>query len=44
MALNWLTANGVIATEERANAAAILRGISDWLERAQHNRTVIDRM
>jgi hypothetical protein len=28
-ALNWLIDNGVITTEERTNAATILRGISD---------------
>jgi hypothetical protein len=33
-ALNWLTDNAVITTEERANAATILRCISNWLERA----------
>jgi len=33
-ALNWLTDNAVIATEQRTNAAAILRRISDWLEQA----------
>ena len=33
-ALNWLTDNAVITTEQRTNAAAILRSISDWLERA----------
>ena len=33
-ALNWLTDNAVITTEQRTNAAAILRRISDWLERA----------
>ena len=33
-ALNWLTDNAVITTEQRINAAAILRRISDWLERA----------
>jgi hypothetical protein len=33
-ALNWLTDNAVITTERRTNAAAILRCISDWLERA----------
>jgi hypothetical protein len=33
-ALNWLTDNGVITTEQRTNPVAILRSISDWLERA----------
>ena len=33
-ALNWLTDNAVITTEQRASAAAILRCISNWLERA----------
>jgi hypothetical protein len=33
-ALNWLTDNSVITTEQRTNAAAILRRISDWLEQA----------
>jgi hypothetical protein len=33
-ALNWLTDNGVITTEQRTNPVAILRCISDWLEGA----------
>jgi hypothetical protein len=33
-ALNWLTDNAVITTEQRTNAAGILHSISDWLERA----------
>jgi hypothetical protein len=33
-ALNWLTDNGVITTEQRTNTVAILRCISDWLEGA----------
>ena len=33
-ALNWLTDNAVITPEQRTNAAAILRCISDWLEQA----------
>jgi hypothetical protein len=33
-ALNWLTDNGVITTEQRTNAAAILRCISNWVEQA----------
>jgi hypothetical protein len=33
-ALNWLTDNAVITTEQRTNAAAILRCISVWLEQA----------
>jgi hypothetical protein len=33
-ALNWLTDNAVITTEQRANAAAILGRMSDWLEQA----------
>jgi hypothetical protein len=32
-ALNWLTDNGVITTEQRTNPIAILRCISAWLER-----------
>src|SRR4029077_16554926 len=38
-ALNWLTDNAVITTEQRTNAAAILRRISDWLERAAARQT-----
>jgi hypothetical protein len=33
-ALNWLTDNAVIATEQRTNVAAILRCISNWVEQA----------
>jgi hypothetical protein len=33
-ALNWLTNNAVIPTEQRTKAVAIMRGISVWLERA----------
>jgi hypothetical protein len=33
-ALNWLTDNAVITPEQRTNAAAILRCISNWVERA----------
>jgi hypothetical protein len=33
-ALDWLTSAGVITREQRSDTAAILRGISDWLERA----------
>ena len=33
-ALNWLTDNAVITTEQRTNPAAILRCISEWLEGA----------
>ena len=33
-ALDWLIDNAVITTEQRTNAAAILRRISDWLEQA----------
>ena len=33
-ALNWLTDNAVITTEQRTNAAAILRCISNWVEQA----------
>ena len=33
-ALNWLTDNAVITAEQRTNAAAILRCISNRLERA----------
>ena len=32
-ALNWLVRNEVIRNEQRADAAAILRSISGWLER-----------
>jgi hypothetical protein len=33
-ALDWLVNGGVITHEQRGDAAAILRNISDWLERA----------
>jgi hypothetical protein len=33
-ALDWLTNNAVITTEQRTNAAAILRCISNWVEQA----------
>jgi len=33
-ALDWLINGGVITPEQRGDAAAILRSISDWLERA----------
>jgi hypothetical protein len=33
-ALNWLTDNRVITSEQRTNPVAILRSTSDWLERA----------
>jgi hypothetical protein len=33
-ALDWLIKGGVITNEQRGDAAAILRVISDWLERA----------
>jgi hypothetical protein len=33
-ALNWLTDNAVITPVQRTHAAAILRGISDWLAQA----------
>ena len=33
-ALNWLTDNEVVTPEQRTNAAAILRCISNWVERA----------
>ena len=33
-ALNWLTSNAVITSEQRADAVAILQRISEWLERA----------
>jgi hypothetical protein len=33
-ALDWLTRNEVITGELRADAVAILRSISEWLERA----------
>jgi hypothetical protein len=32
-ALNWLTSNAVITSEQRADAVAILQRISEWLER-----------
>jgi hypothetical protein len=32
--LNWLIDGGVITHEQRGDAAAILRGISAWLEQA----------
>ena len=31
-ALNWLVRNGIIRSEQRGNAGAILRNISRWLE------------
>ncbi len=33
--LNWLIDSGVITAEQRADAVAILRSISNWLERAR---------
>jgi hypothetical protein len=33
-ALNWLIDNAVITPEQRTNAAAILRSISNWVEQA----------
>jgi hypothetical protein len=33
-ALDWLIDSGVITEDQRGDAAAILRCISDWLERA----------
>ena len=33
-ATNWLIKGGVITREQRADAVAILRSISIWLERA----------
>ena len=33
-ALDWLTNNAVITTEQRTNVAAILRCISNWVEQA----------
>jgi len=33
-ALDWLTDNAVITTEQRNNPAAILRCISNWVEQA----------
>jgi hypothetical protein len=33
-ALDWLTVNAVITTEQRTNVAAILRCISNWVEQA----------
>ena len=35
-ALEWLIKNKVIKNEQRGDVAAILSGISDWLERAQN--------
>jgi hypothetical protein len=37
-ALNWLTSNAVITSEQRADAVAILQRISEWLEGAAHQR------
>ena len=34
-ALEWLIKGGVITEDRRGDAAAILRSISDWLERAE---------
>jgi hypothetical protein len=34
-ALDWLVHNGVIRSEQQADGAAILRGISNWLEQAE---------
>ncbi len=34
VALDWLIKGGVITREQRADAIAILRSISDWLKRA----------
>ncbi len=36
-ALQWLVANKVIKQEDRNDAVAILRSISDWLERCHEN-------
>ncbi len=33
-ALDWLISDGVITRDQRADAVAILRGISSWLERS----------
>jgi hypothetical protein len=33
-ALNWLSDNAVITPEQRTNAVAILRCISNWVEQA----------
>jgi hypothetical protein len=33
-AMQWLIRNGVINSDERGDTAAILRSISNWLERA----------
>ena len=40
-ALNWLTSNAVITSEQRADAVAILQRISEWLEgaAAEHPRS-----
>ena len=35
-ALEWLVSNQVIKREQRNDAVAILRSISDWLERLGH--------
>ena len=38
-AIQWLIRNGVINGNERGDAAAILRSISKWLERAGHEES-----
>jgi hypothetical protein len=41
-ALNWLTDNAVITTEQRTNAAAILRASANGWSGRQHDKTAID--
>jgi hypothetical protein len=33
--LDWLVRNEVVTPNERGDAAALLRGINDWLDRTQ---------
>jgi hypothetical protein len=33
--LDWLARNAVVTSSQRGDAAAILRGINDWLDRTQ---------
>ena len=40
-ALDLLIGEGVITREQRGDAAAILRGINDWLESAQPCRKIV---
>ncbi len=43
-ALDWLVNNKVIKHEDRNDAGAILRSVSDWLERCHENKNVIKRL